>query len=972
MCFAVLASYSVTLNAQISQGGTPPSFKAAKTIKSALNSEILQSPNLSRLQAEDRFNDSIGMPYRIASMIPVDICMDHAGNWDTLSTGEKIWRLKITSHGAAGLYLIYDNFRLAHGSKLFLYSEDKQFVIGAFTEQNNHPSGMFATEIVPGESCILEYVPSGDVTEKPSICISKVYYVYRGMGDISPAFKSSKAAGSCEVNVRCSPEGDNWKDVKRSVAKLVMGGYACSGNLLNNTAQDFKNLFSTAFHCIEGLESGAPTWIFYFNFEQSTCSPTSIQIVGKTMVGADIRAKIPTQKGGDGVLLELLGAIPSSYNPYWAGWDIADTIIAGGACIHHPEADVKKISTIRSYWRTSTWFGSNGTKGASGAHWVVTFAATPNGHGTTEPGSSGSGLFGPDERYRGVLTGGNSSCDVPGGPNLFGKLSYNWNKYDTIPDLLFKRWLDPLNTGQTKLNGIDKNVQNGIFWTSSPPVIDIDSFVYFKDESQFNPTSWNWIFTGGEPSTSNSPNPVVKYNSTGLYDVSLQITNDKGTFTKTRTDYVYVRPKPVWLSQNSRFSQPSRGINGFSIVDSLVIWAWAYDGFNSSNQILEYTRTTNGGTTWKADSIVNDSIKGFGMGNLFAISRDTAYATIFGPKGGGHIIQTKDGGKTWQVQTSATFTAPDGFPNFVYFFDRNNGICGGDPNNGYFEIYTTQDGGNNWTRVPSNNIPVIKIGEAGTTDMYDAVGDTIWFGTSLGRVYRSIDKGYHWTVTATNMSGQTDVKFRNSTIGFAIKREDPYTIKKTVNGGNSWSNYTLPSNFLQGDLAYVPGSNATWINVSASAQSGSAYSIDDGVSFFPIDDGIQYTAVKFYNKYIGWAGSFNTDSLNGGIYKWDKRNAILTSIKQKHTSGSDNLLIFSVYPNPTQGLLYISANHLAAEKLTITLMNFQGAEILKKSYKNQNDVFSQNLDISQLAAGIYFLVIQTGANFETHKIVLLK
>ncbi len=965
---ALILVSSFTVHAQISHGGTPPSFKFSTMLKSAIKNEILPAPNVSGLQKQDRLNDSLGLPYRISQMIPVNLCMDNSGHWDTLASGDKIWRLQITSSNAKGLYLIYDNFYLPKGSKLYLYSEDKKFVIGSFNESNNQPSRVFATEIIPGESCILEYVASSDPNEKPGICISNVAYVYRGMAGITLAPPQPGQSGACEVNIRCTPEGDNWKDVRRAAAMVIMGNVQCSGNLINNTAQDFKNLFSTAFHCIDGIENTAATWIFYFNYEQTACSPRSTPVTTNTMTGAEIRAKIPLNGGGDGVLLEIAGTIPTSYNPYWAGWDRTNNLVAGGVCIQHPTSDYKKIATSRDYWLTSTWYGQDTVIGAPGAHWRLLFAATPNGHGVTEEGSSGSGLFGPDELFRGSLSGGSSSCTVLNGSNLFGKLSYNWDKYGSTSGTQFKTWLDPTNTGLTKINGIDHNTQSGVFWSSSPVVIENDSVVTFKDESVANPSSRLWTFAGGNPATSTSANPVVKYSSSGLYDVSLQVTNSNGTFTKTRTDYVYVRPKSPWITQNSSFAKPTRGIAGFSIVDSMVVWAWAFNGFDSGHQITEYTRTSDGGNSWKADSIVSDTLKGFGVSNLFAFGKDTVYAAIFGPSGGGHIVRTINGGSSWQLQNPTAFSKPNGFPNFVYFFDHKNGICAGDPNGGYFEIYTTTNGGTNWTRVSSASIPANQNGETGTSNLYDAIGDTLWFGTSAGRVYRSVNKGLNWAVFNTGLSGSTDVKFRNGKIGFAIENDNAFIVKKTINGGATWTSYTQPDNFLQGDLVYVPKSPSTWMDVSV----GSAYSADDGLTFNPIDNAVEYTAVKFYNEFIGWAGGFNVDSLHLGMYKWDRSNRVLTSVKDEGASPIENSKSFAVFPNPTRGTLNIVSASQLVNDLTITVRNIQGAEMMDKVYQNIGGEFNQTIDISGLPQGLYFIVIQSGGNFETHKVVLLK
>jgi photosystem II stability/assembly factor-like uncharacterized protein len=967
---------TISLSAQYSVGGTPPSFKLRS--KSALQPEFIAAPDIKKLEAEDVLNEKAGTPLRIAENISTDLCIFQTGTWDTLSTGERIWRLKLHSPGALGLRLIYKDFYLPAGAKLFLYTEDKDFVIGAFTDANNNASRLFATQITPGESCILEYVEPSYVVDKPSICISEVGYVYKAIHVLYPNTGSrlKDASGTCNVNVNCSPEGDNWKDVKRSVAYIEMHGYLCSGNLLNNTAQDFRNFFSTAHHCVFAAKpSTASTWVFYFNRERSECSNTSTLNNAAVITGAYVRAISPYQNGGDGALLELFGPVLDNYNLYWSGWDRTDSIVSGGVSIHHPNGDFKKISTVRAPWYTSTWY-SDTIKGADNAHWSVRFEATENGHGVTEGGSSGSGLFGPDELFRGSLTGGYNDCRLRTGESSYGKLYYNWDKYSNVDTLRFKPWLDPLNTGVIRLKGTEKNLPSGtqVYWTSSSPTVEIDSSVQFKDETSGSNLTRTWQFEGGTPPTSTLAEPIVKYTQPGAYDVTLEINDGQNTIIKKRTDYVYVNPKPAWIKQNTAFSRASYGISGICIADTNSVWAWAYDGINPDKQVTLYTRTTNAGETWKPDSIVIPGVKGCGIGNIFALNKDTAYATVFAPSppGGGYIVCTRNGGTTWEIQSSATFSADKGFPNFVYFFNKNEGVCGGDPNNGYFEIYTTSNGGNTWTRVPSANIPNEFSDEYGTVNMYDAVSDTVWFGTSRGRVYRSINKGLTWTVTSTGISGQTDVKFRNGNLGYAFTKSDAsgnFVLKRTFNGGNTWTTVTLEPYFLEGDLAYVPGTKKAWINVSSGFPSGTSFSTDDGGTFRSIDVGLRFTSVAFINPRFGWAGTFN-DSTSGGIYKWDPHNLMLTSVKEV-INDTKIANAFKVFPNPAEKILNIVSAYTSSKEVNILLYDMQGVCRRKERTNASFGSFSRSMDISDLKPGVYTLIIQGKNSKEVFKIIKL-
>lgn len=64
--------------------------------------------------------------------------------------------------------------------------------------------------------------------------------------------------------------------------------------------------------------------------------------------------------------------------------------------------------------------------------------------------------------------------------------------------------------------------------------------VQFTDRSLNNPTSWAWKFEGGTPSTSTERNPVVTYDSPGVYSVELTVTNSRGSDVFRSSGYIEV------------------------------------------------------------------------------------------------------------------------------------------------------------------------------------------------------------------------------------------------------------------------------------------------------------------------------------------------------------------------------------------------------------------------------------------------
>lgn len=63
--------------------------------------------------------------------------------------------------------------------------------------------------------------------------------------------------------------------------------------------------------------------------------------------------------------------------------------------------------------------------------------------------------------------------------------------------------------------------------------------VGFTDQSTNNPTSWSWDF--GDGGTSSQQNPSYTYSTAGCYTVNLEVINQYGSNTETKTNYISVK-----------------------------------------------------------------------------------------------------------------------------------------------------------------------------------------------------------------------------------------------------------------------------------------------------------------------------------------------------------------------------------------------------------------------------------------------
>jgi PKD repeat protein len=588
-----ITNYSF-LEAQISIGGTAPGIMFNLSDQDA-EMHVLNRPDMAQIETEDHENERAGFPSpaRMGVSVNAGLDTDNAGVWTTLPDGSLMWRLRIYIADALALGVYYDRFHLPDLGYLYLYNKDRNQQLGAYSSANNHESGLFATEFIQGDEVILEYHQTGNFDARPTISISDLAYAYRHI-----AFESREIDGTevlwCMINVACS-EGDGWEDQIRSVARISIriGGsfFWCSGSLINNTLNNRDPYFLTAAHCGGNAStSDLNQWVFYFNYQASTCSGTGSG--SNTIVGCQLRARDPSQSnnGSDFYLVRFNSNIPDGYNVYYSGWNRSNSNadMGNGVSIHHPAGSIKKISTYSTpLISANTWNGLP-------SHWMSVWAYTPNGRSIVEGGSSGSPIFDSNGLIVGDLTGGyeSNTCESPS-PAFYGKMWYSWDQNGTTPQTRLKDWLDPIDTGIIKLIGVN--------WQVQPPTADFEAdsqnieqgdLVNFTDLSGPGILSWYWEFEGGIPeySTEQDPGPVL-YTEVGLFAVSLTVTNADGEDSLTKTNYIEVAPTaPPTAEFTANHTQiVAGGTVSFSDLSegSPFTWNWAFEGGSPASSSLQ-------------------------------------------------------------------------------------------------------------------------------------------------------------------------------------------------------------------------------------------------------------------------------------------------------------------------------------------------------------------------------------------------
>ncbi|MGV8914866.1 MAG: T9SS type A sorting domain-containing protein [Kaistella sp.] len=432
-----------------------------------------------------------------------------------------------------------------------------------------------------------------------------------------------------------------------------------------------------------------------------------------------------------------------------------------------------------------------------------------------------------------------------------------------------------------------------------------------------------------------------------------------------------------WVDQATKFPV-NFGVDELDIVDANTVWTFAYDGSGGGTYPKIVSRTTNGGATWTATNVTGPGSNAL-ISDISAVDANTAWIVTAGNGQAGtnpnRIWKTADGGTTWTQQTSVGYSSAS-FGNQIYFWDANNGWTNGDPLGGFFEMYKTSNGGATWTLVPGRPG---QEGDFGYVGLKEVVGDNIWFGTDLGRILHSTDRGSTWTasyspvldfggVTTAGSSGS--FAFKDGSNGLLIAVDGAGSPATTTAGlyssndaGATWDPVTPTGPWYFGDITYVPGTANTYVSTGINGGTtanpkpewlGSSYSTDGGLTWTAIDSGEQRGKVQFLNPTTGWAGQFS-DGPAG-------TSGILKFVGDLALGVSDNAMKsgLQIYPNPASDVVTIKAKN---EIQAVTVIDLSGKRV--KSFTDAKQV-----NVSSLAKGTYILqVFYVNGSVEQTKLI---
>jgi len=295
--------------------------------------------------------------------------------------------------------------------------------------------------------------------------------------------------------------------------------------------------------------------------------------------------------------------------------------------------------------------------------------------------------------------------------------------------------------------------------------------------------------------------------------------------------------------QFTSFEMDGISIRAIEAIDENTMW------FAGSNGKVGYTE--NAGESWFIDSIRYDTLKP----EFRSIAVTDSAVFVLSIASPALLYKSTDKGQNWKLVYKED--NPAAFYNAMTISDSGFGVAVGDPIDDCLSVLITTNGGNNWSKISCEVLPITVNGEAGfaaSNSNVNIIDSHVWLvsGGTRARVFHSENKGETWKVYNTpivqggQMTGIFSSHFYDAEHGIIIGGDWNEKSKNTQNkaitsdGGRTWtliSDGAGPS--YRSSVRYLPGTDGQ--ELVAVGIPGISYSKDGGLNWTKLSDEAYYT-----------------------------------------------------------------------------------------------------------------------------------
>ncbi|MBK7213333.1 MAG: PKD domain-containing protein [Bacteroidales bacterium] len=505
-------------------------------------------------------------------------------------------------------------------------------------------------------------------------------------------------------------------------------------------------------------------------------------------------------------------------------------------------------------------------------------------------------------------------------------------------------------------------------FSASNTLICQNSTVQFTDLTTGSPTSWSWTFEGGTPSTSTLQNPVVTYSTPGVYDVTLVATLGPSSSTSTQTDLIHV-DAPVTVAP----ALPT----GATELCGLLQYPYSTTAVaNASTYLWTISPANAGAFSGNGTTVTLNTANVYAGAITISVAGNSACGT-------GPVSPALSGNLNFQ-------------PNPYYLFS-GGGYCEGEP--GYNIVLADSDAGVSY-ELFKDGVPtgIIIIG----------TGNSLDFGPQPTGTYTVVGTSGSCTATmpgsASNLelalpsqanapTGPATACNNETSVYTASLPLNAYTLSWTLNPTTAG---TITASGLTASIHWASDFSGTAaITVSGSNECGNgpasnALSVEVGQSYMPAIEGqlivcqydiSNYLTEEHAGSTYDWTvtGCLNFSGQGTYIINVDWGTVGTGTISVTETSGDGcvqtsetvnvaieicpgfeerNQAIYRIFPNPANSSVSIELTRAIESDPTVKLLNSMGIEFCPEFRMEGSK--SILLDVSNIPAGIYHLIINSG------------
>jgi len=445
----------------------------------------------------------------------------------------------------------------------------------------------------------------------------------------------------------------------------------------------------------------------------------------------------------------------------------------------------------------------------------------------------------------------------------------------------------------------------------------IGQSVQFEDLSYFNPTEYKWEFENGFPATSTDQNPIVTYNESGSYNVTLTIKNATDSVSTTRTELINVLPYPGAIAPfTESFEFNSLADNNWSadnLTSSDYGWELSNQAYNGSNSLLMKQFAQEG----RSASIISPSYSLSGLEEA-TVSFYAAYArrntTNFDIL---RVYISPDCGETWQLR-------------FV-------------------------SGGAALETVPTTSSPLTNITPS-DWQLFEFTLQPIFFTENVRLRFEMISDGGNFLyIDDINITGT------QSEIPVLLEPLDLY-------------NQASTTETLDWKATGVVDEYEVWVDTASTFDSPVLQT--QGINYVSSLHSGADSEWTPTNLTVGQTYYWRVRTITGGVTSdWSQTWSFTVAEDDggpppaTGIADANGQLNWNIYPNPVRDQLKIVANVDGAGSISLT--NLQGQLIYQTSVQLSAGN-SEVVEVSQLPAGLYIIAIESQELGNTQQKVLIQ